>query len=136
MAQTVPQARDPQTMAYPAQHATVGTSTETSPELQRMPPSAATGTVAVLDIDDEEDTSRGDFFDHTTPREISMSRYKQNHEWMEEILSSPYSINQIIPADLGSVCVVNLQVSQMESSMLLSIPRKMLQNTLCWSLGS
>ena len=30
-----------------------------------------------------------------------MSRYKQNHEWMEEILSSPYSINQIIPADLG-----------------------------------
>jgi hypothetical protein len=36
-----------------------------------------------------------------TPREISLSRYKQNHEWMEEILSSPYSINQIIPSDLG-----------------------------------
>ncbi|KAH9206016.1 hypothetical protein DL95DRAFT_416933 [Leptodontidium sp. 2 PMI_412] len=36
-----------------------------------------------------------------TPRELSMSRYKQNHEWMKEILSSPYSINQIIPANLG-----------------------------------
>jgi hypothetical protein len=56
--------------------------------------------VAPHDIDDEEDTSRGDLFDHFTPREISHLRYKQNHEWMEEILSSPYSLNQIIPVNL------------------------------------
>jgi hypothetical protein len=52
-------------------------------------------------FDDDEDTSRGDMFDHLTPREMSLSRYQQNHEWMEEILSSPYRINQITPPDLG-----------------------------------
>jgi hypothetical protein len=98
----VPPARIPQTMAYPTQHPTT-----TGPPAKRVRTTtnanqaAASGAVAVLDVDDEEDTSRGDLFDHTTPREISVSRYKQNHEWMEEILSSPYSINQIIPADLG-----------------------------------
>lgn len=30
-----------------------------------------------------------------------MHRYRQNHEWMEEILSSPYRIGQIEVADLG-----------------------------------
>ncbi|KAI9824878.1 MAG: hypothetical protein M1832_001483 [Thelocarpon impressellum] len=52
-------------------------------------------------FDDEEDTSRGDLLDHLTPREIAMVRYRQHHEWMEEVMSSPYSINQIIPVDLG-----------------------------------
>jgi hypothetical protein len=52
-------------------------------------------------MEDNEDTSLGDIFDHVTPREVSMARYKQNHEWMEEILSSPYSISQIVPTDLG-----------------------------------
>lgn len=52
-------------------------------------------------VDDEEDSWRGDIFDHLTPREISMSRYRQNHEWMEEILSSPYRMGQITPMDLG-----------------------------------
>jgi hypothetical protein len=52
-------------------------------------------------IDDEEDTSRGDMLDHLTPREISQMRYIQHHEWMEEVLSSPYSIGQIVPVDLG-----------------------------------
>lgn len=52
-------------------------------------------------FDDEEDISRGDMFDHLSPREISMARYQQNHEWMEEILSSPYRIGQIEAADLG-----------------------------------
>ncbi|KAL1883146.1 hypothetical protein VTK73DRAFT_9513 [Phialemonium thermophilum] len=51
--------------------------------------------------DDEEDNSRGDLFDHLSPREISMSRFQQNHEWMEEILSSPYRIGQIVAPDLG-----------------------------------
>jgi hypothetical protein len=40
-------------------------------------------------------------FDHLSPRELSMARYQQNHEWMEEILSSPYRIGQIEAADLG-----------------------------------
>jgi hypothetical protein len=52
-------------------------------------------------VDDDEDVSRGDLFDHLTPREISLGRYQQNHEWMEEILSSPYRMGQISPADLG-----------------------------------
>jgi hypothetical protein len=98
----VPPARIPQAMAYPTQHATAGPPAK-RPRIQATPgQSAATNNPhAVLDVDDEEDTSRGDLFDHMTPREISLSRYKQNHEWMEEILSSPYAIHQIIPADLG-----------------------------------
>lgn len=51
--------------------------------------------------DDEEDTSRGDMFDHLTPREVSLARYRQNHEWMEEILSSPYRMGQIGFSDIG-----------------------------------
>ncbi|KAK1837243.1 SWI/SNF and RSC complexes subunit ssr4 [Podospora conica] len=52
-------------------------------------------------LDDDEDVSRGDMFDHLTPQELSLQRYQQNHEWMEEILSSPYRIGQIEVADLG-----------------------------------
>ncbi|KAK8050379.1 hypothetical protein PG994_012109 [Apiospora phragmitis] len=51
--------------------------------------------------EDDEDTSRGDLFDHLTPREISLVRYRQNHEWMEEILSSPYRLGQIGFTNLG-----------------------------------
>jgi hypothetical protein len=97
----VPPTRVPQTMAYPPQHANVGPPSKRVKTQANAAQAVATTTSAVLDVDDEEDTSRGDLFDHTTPREISVSRYKQNHEWMEEILSSPYAINQIIPADLG-----------------------------------
>jgi hypothetical protein len=52
-------------------------------------------------MDDEEDTSRGDMFDHMTPREVSQSRYIQNHEWMEEVISSPVPIDHLVPVDLG-----------------------------------
>ena len=52
-------------------------------------------------IEDEESASLGDFFDHLTPREISMARYMQHHRWMEEVLSSPYASSQIVPPDLG-----------------------------------
>ena len=98
----VPPPRVPQAMAYPTQHATAGPPAKRPRTQANVSQSAAASNPhAVLDVDDEEDTSRGDLFDHMTPREISLSRYKQNHEWMEEILSSPYSINQIIPADLG-----------------------------------
>lgn len=61
----------------------------------------AGGYSAEAALDDEEDISRGDMFDHLSPRELSMARYQQNHEWMEEILSSPYRIGQIEVSDLG-----------------------------------
>mgnify|MGYP005989074357 CR=1 FL=1 len=90
----------PQQMAYP-------TSTPTGPPAKRArhghnqsqaPPGAPPG----LDVlDDEEDNSRGDMFDHISPRELSVARYQQNHEWMEEILSSGYRVGQISPSDLG-----------------------------------
>ena len=95
-----PPARIPQNMAYPTQPQPGPPAKRARPNPAGAAAATATSAVAVLD-DDEEDTSRGDLFDHTTPREISQARYKQNHEWMEEILSAPYAINQIIPADLG-----------------------------------
>ena len=52
-------------------------------------------------VEDEEETSLGDYFDHLTPREISKTRYTQHHQWMEEVFSSPYASHQIVPADLG-----------------------------------
>lgn len=50
---------------------------------------------------DTEDVMYGDSLDTLTPRDISASRYKQHHEWMEEIFSSPYGTSQIIPVELG-----------------------------------
>lgn len=52
-------------------------------------------------VEEEEDVSRGDALDFMTPREISRMRYEQHHEWMEEILESPFGIRQIIPPELG-----------------------------------
>lgn len=52
-------------------------------------------------IEDEENTSYGDYFDHLSQREISIARYTQHHRWMEEVFSSPYATNQIAPPDLG-----------------------------------
>ena len=49
----------------------------------------------------EEDTSIGDLLDALSPREISFTRYIQHHEWMEEILMSPYAMHQILPVELG-----------------------------------
>ncbi|KAI9775144.1 MAG: hypothetical protein M1839_001395 [Geoglossum umbratile] len=69
--------------------------------LVAAPGSTPTAVLQDSTIDDEEDTSRGDMLDHLTPREISQMRYIQHHEWMEEVLSSPYSIGQIVPVDLG-----------------------------------
>ncbi|KAE8441831.1 hypothetical protein EG329_004284 [Mollisiaceae sp. DMI_Dod_QoI] len=98
----VPPTRIPQQMAYPTATHTAGPPAKRARTQANAAQASASNAVgAVLDADDEEDTSRGDLFDHISPREISMIRYKQNHEWMEEILSSPYSLNQIIPADLG-----------------------------------
>lgn len=52
-------------------------------------------------VEEEEDVSRGDALDFMTPREISRMRYEQHHEWMEEVLDSPFGIRQIIPPELG-----------------------------------
>lgn len=57
---------------------------------------------AVVDTSlEEEENATQDAFDFLTPREISLSRYKQHHEWMEEIFSSPYAVGKIAPIDLG-----------------------------------
>ena len=50
---------------------------------------------AVLDGVDDEDTSLGDDFDHLTQRDVAMSRYKRNHEWMADVLSYPLSTPDI-----------------------------------------
>jgi hypothetical protein len=65
----------------------------------RMP--SAGMPVHVDTIDDEEDISRGDIMDFLTPREISKHRYRQMHEWMEEIWNTPFTIGQIVPVSLG-----------------------------------
>ncbi|KAL8295260.1 hypothetical protein RB597_008584 [Gaeumannomyces tritici] len=56
---------------------------------------------SLLEFEDDEDTSRGDMFDHVTPRDVSVARYTQNHEWMEEVFASPYRMSQIELPDLG-----------------------------------
>ncbi|KAK4208796.1 SWI/SNF and RSC complexes subunit ssr4 [Rhypophila decipiens] len=104
----MPSRNVPQNMAYPPHPGPPGGPT---PKRQRghaqAPPHQgqmmATPAQALdpTAFDDDEDISRGDLFDHLSPREVSMSRYQQNHEWMEEILSSPYRIGQIEVADLG-----------------------------------
>ncbi|KAG4423512.1 hypothetical protein IFR04_003335 [Cadophora malorum] len=107
--QGTPAPRVPQTMAYPTQpHPPAGLPPSKRAKTQASASQAAAAAAAAaasaapgLDADDEEDFSRGDYFDLFTPRDISIARYKQNHEWMEEILSSPYAIHQIIPSDLG-----------------------------------
>ncbi len=53
------------------------------------------------EIEEEENTSLGDFFDHLSPREISSVRFMQHHRWMEEVFSSPYASSRIVPPDLG-----------------------------------
>ncbi|CZR69103.1 uncharacterized protein PAC_19004 [Phialocephala subalpina] len=97
----VPPARIPQQMAYPTTAHAAGPPAKRARTQTNVNQANAPNAVAVHDADDEEETSRGDLFDHLTPRDISTMRYKQNHEWMEEVLSSPYSLSQIIPADLG-----------------------------------
>lgn len=62
---------------------------------------AALGVDPGMTIDEEEDTSRGDMLDHLSPREIATTRYVQHHEWMEEVMGSPYAIDKIRPVSLG-----------------------------------
>ena len=51
---------------------------------------------------DEEETVSGiDYMDVLTPQQISRWRYVQHHEWLEEVLNSPYGSHQIVPGSLG-----------------------------------
>ncbi|KAI0889134.1 DUF1750-domain-containing protein [Annulohypoxylon maeteangense] len=95
----------PQGMAYPSHPPAAGAPpskrARTGQAAQGQVPPAMAAIPPDNSYDDEEDTSRGDMFDHLTPREVSLARYRQNHEWMEEILSSPYRMGQIGFSDLG-----------------------------------
>ena len=51
--------------------------------------------------EEEEATAGGDYMDFITPRDISLHRYIQHHEWLEEILNSQFDTRQIIPGELG-----------------------------------
>ena len=57
-----------------------------------MPPEA---------YEEDDGSSGGDYMDYLTPRDISLHRYIQHHEWLEEILNSPYDTSQIVPGQLG-----------------------------------
>ena len=82
-----------------------------SPKRQRPTPSnqrpgsssTLAANAAILDpaVEGEDDYHLGDYLDLITPRDISAARYKQHHEWMAEILESPYATGQIMPVELG-----------------------------------
>ncbi|KAK3672185.1 hypothetical protein LTR78_007938 [Recurvomyces mirabilis] len=89
---------------YPQQAGAMSAQPAAKRQRPNPPVPGASGEVAMahdMTIEDEENTTGGDFFDHITPREISMTRYMQHHRWMEEVFSSPYASSQIVPADLG-----------------------------------
>ncbi|KAI0195987.1 hypothetical protein EV127DRAFT_450638 [Xylaria flabelliformis] len=93
----------PQGMAYPPHTPGAGGPPSKRPRTNQ-PAHGQLNPMAVMErneFEEDEDTSRGDLFDLLTPRDVSVGRYKQNHEWMEEILSSAYRVGQIGFADLG-----------------------------------
>ncbi|KAL5596970.1 hypothetical protein BROUX41_006356 [Berkeleyomyces rouxiae] len=112
-----PQRGVPQQMAYPthpptaappskrARHSAAAAATAAAPPAAVPPPQAVIQPPpppppeAILA--EEEDNFRGDMFDQVTPREIAMIRYQQNHEWMEEVIASPYPLSCIIAPELG-----------------------------------
>ncbi|KAF3907693.1 hypothetical protein AA313_de0207483 [Arthrobotrys entomopaga] len=74
----------------------------TSQSMPSAGPSNPVLAAAAIDsVEDEEDTSRGDVLDHINPREISTQRYKQHHEWFEEVFTSPYASSNIEPGSIG-----------------------------------
>lgn len=54
-----------------------------------------------LEVEEAEDSLISDWLDNMTPTAISTERFKRNHMWLEEVLSSIYSVNHILPEDLG-----------------------------------
>ncbi|KAF2664570.1 DUF1750-domain-containing protein [Microthyrium microscopicum] len=53
------------------------------------------------DLELLEDTSAGDYLDHISPATISRDRFKRHHLWLEDVFSSLYTMNQVMPEDLG-----------------------------------
>ncbi|KAL9943707.1 hypothetical protein D7B24_002230 [Verticillium nonalfalfae] len=103
--------RLPQQMAYPTHQQVMPTgrrggrqtqaqaAAQAAAQSQAPPPPP--GSLAALQLELEDEDLYGDVFDTLTPRDIALSRYQQNHEWMEEVWSSPYSLIHITPPDLG-----------------------------------
>lgn len=104
-----PQAQFPSAMVgrqpfYPQPGAGVpppaGPAQAKAPRGHRASSAAVNAATADFALEDE-DVSAGDIMDLLTPREVSKMRYQQHHEWMEEVLASPYAISQITPVSLG-----------------------------------
>lgn len=94
----------PQQMAYPP-HQPAGPPSKRARHAQPVPNQAPPqmGGMPHMDAayDDDEDVSKGDMFDAYTLRDIALSRYQINHEWMDEITGSVYAAQQLKPSDLG-----------------------------------
>lgn len=101
--QTALHARQQQGAFYPQQgHVLPGSAGPAPNKAPRAARGSSTAAAGVVDMSlEDEEISTGDFLDMLTPREISKMRYKQHHEWMEEVFSSPYTNNQTVPVDLG-----------------------------------
>ena len=88
-------------------HSSVGPSPSKRP--RHAPPVGPNSSIAAATMaqaqdavtNDEEDTTRGDFMDFLTPKDISTTRYIQHHEWLEEVFNSPFTTGQIVPVHLG-----------------------------------
>ncbi|WEW58073.1 hypothetical protein PRK78_003540 [Emydomyces testavorans] len=94
--------RQPQPFFQPHHSANMPAAHAKATRGHRSSASAAMAAAALPDFSlEDEEVSTGDFLDNITPREISRLRYRNNHEWMEEIFDSLYRINQILPVDLG-----------------------------------
>ena len=50
---------------------------------------------------EESESTGADYMDILTPRDIALERYVKHHEWLEEILSSPFDTHRIVPPELG-----------------------------------
>lgn len=99
-------ARGPSPYVNPMQPGRPYTGQPPPPKRQRLPTQQPSrqpipGTMHADSSLEEEENATQDSFDFMTPREISLSRYKQHHEWMEEIFASPHEIQKIKPIDLG-----------------------------------
>lgn len=73
---------------------------------RQHPPAHAPASAAAImaqdtSIEDEENVLLGDLLDHLTQRDISLTRYMQHHDWMDEVYSSPFATGKIVPMDLG-----------------------------------
>lgn len=71
----------------------------------QMPAGAVPAGAAVVEQDpalyEEHVAYQGDILDNMTPKELSVTRFRRHHLWMDEILSSTFAAEKIQPLDLG-----------------------------------